>query len=81
MRVPIPGGNAKARVVMLGESYEHLEIDARFVEWVKSDRVLAPSSIVIEWLASNPFTHDNPEYAPVGPYMFTVVDEYVERDA
>ena len=81
VRVPIPGGSAKARVVMLGESYEHLEIDERFLEWVKSDKVLEPSAIVVEWLGSNPFEHSDPKYAPVGHYMFTAVDEDVERDA
>ncbi len=40
VRVPIPGGNAKARVVMLGDSYEHLDIDAQFLSWVERGRVL-----------------------------------------
>jgi len=30
--VPVPGGSAKARVVMLGESYEHLDFDQDFVD-------------------------------------------------
>jgi len=37
--VPAPGGTAKARVVMLGETYEHLDIDEKFLAWVKRDKV------------------------------------------
>jgi hypothetical protein len=81
VRVPIPSGSEKARVVMLGETYEHLEIDAQFLSWVTADKVLRPDSIVIEWLEGNPLAHDDPRYAPVGPYMFTPLDEYVLRDA
>ena len=81
VRVPIPGGTAKARVVMLGDSYQHLDIDEQFLAWVKRDRVLEPSSVVVEWLDRNPFAHTDPAYAPVGNYMFTPADEHLERDA
>jgi hypothetical protein len=67
--IPIPSGTAKARVVMLGDTYEHLDIDRKFVEWVERDRVLEASSVVIEWLGANPFAHEDPRYAPVGNYM------------
>lgn len=75
--VPIPSGTAEARVVMLGDSYEQLDIDSEFLSWVQRDKVLAASSVVIEWLGDNPFAHDNPEYAPVGNYTFSVLDEDV----
>ena len=81
VNVPVPAGSARARVVMLGETYEHLDIDAAFLAWVKRDRVLKPSSIVVEWLDSNPFAHNDPAYAPVGNYMFSPLDEYVVRAA
>jgi hypothetical protein len=81
VRVPIPGGTAKARIVMLGDSYQHLDIDEQFLAWVKRDRVLEPSSVVVEWLDRNPFAHTDPAYAPVGNYMFTPADEHLERDA
>ena len=48
--VPIPNGVARARVVMLGESYAHLDIDAGFIAWVKRDRILESSSVVLEWI-------------------------------
>ncbi len=64
---------------MLGESYEHLDIDSDFLTWVKRDRVLQPTSIVIEWLGENPFAHNDPQYAPVGNYMFSPLDEWVKR--
>jgi hypothetical protein len=79
--VSIPNGTAKARVVMLGDTYEHLDIDRQFVEWVERDRVLEASSVVVEWLGANPFAHEDSRYAPVGNYMFCPVDEHLERDA
>lgn len=71
----------RARVVMLGDTYEHLDIDERFVSWVTSDRVLEESSVVVEWLGPNPFAHNDPRYAPVGNYMFSAADEGLKRDA
>jgi len=79
--VPVPEGTAKARVVMLGDTYEHLEIDRQFLSWVKEEKVLKADSIVVEWIANNAFTHEDPPYAPVGEYMFTAVDEWVKREA
>jgi hypothetical protein len=79
--VPVPEGTAQARVVMLGDTYKHLDIDSQFLKWVKTDRVLEPSSIVIEWLENNPFEHNDPQYAPVGNYMFMTVDEWVIHNA
>lgn len=78
--VPVPSGAAKARVVMLGDSYAHLSIDEHFLVWVKTEKILKPGAIVIEWLDRNPFSHSNPNYAPVGHYMFTPVDQYVIPD-
>ncbi len=77
--VPVPEGTAKGRVVMLGDTYEHLDIDQKFLKWVKAENVLKPASIVIEWIEDNPFAHNNPNYAPVGNYMFTALDEWVDR--
>ena len=65
---------------MLGETYEHLEIDTKFVEWVKREKVLDPGSVVVEWLAENPFAHSDPRYAPVGNYMFSPLDEHLVRE-
>ena len=79
--VPIPEGTAKARIVMLGDTYDHLPIDAQFLSWVTTDKVLKESSVVVEWLSDNPFAHDDPQYAPAGNYMFTAIDEWVTKDA
>jgi hypothetical protein len=78
--VPVPSGTAKARVVMLGDSYTHLSIDEHFLVWVKTEKLLKPDSIVIEWLDRNPLSHSNANYAPVGNYMFTPVDQHVIPD-
>jgi hypothetical protein len=79
--LPIPAGMAKARIVMLGETYEHLDIDPGFVSWVKKDKVLDRGSVVVEWVGSNPFAHTDPAYAPAGNFMFSPVDEFLKRDA
>jgi len=79
--VPSPGGTAEARVVMLGDTYEHLDIDPQFLSWVKQERILRESAIVIEWLGTNPFAHQDPAFAPVGNYMFTQLDEFIARVA
>lgn len=71
---------AKARVVMLGDTYEHLDIDDKFLSWVRKDKVLKRASVVVEWLGPNPFAHDDPGYAPVGNYMFSPVDAWLKRD-
>jgi hypothetical protein len=78
--VPVPSGTARARVVMLGETYEHLDIDPEFASWVKGDRVLERDSVVVEWLGSNPFAHTDTKYAATGNFMFSRLDEYVKRD-
>jgi hypothetical protein len=75
VQVALPGGTAKARVVMLGGSCEHLDIDSDVLAWVKRDKVLELSHVVVEWLDANPFAHDDPRYALVGNYMFLPVDE------
>jgi hypothetical protein len=77
--VPVPEGTAHARVVMLGETYEHLGIDEQFVRWVTAERVLEPTSIVVEWVGANPFAHNDPSLAPVGNYMFSLLDEWVAK--
>jgi hypothetical protein len=80
VRAPIPGGTAPARIVMLGDTYEHLEIDAQFLSWVERDRVLEPAHVVLEWLQENPLAHEDPKYAPVGNYIFSPLDSAVTRD-
>jgi hypothetical protein len=77
--VPIPTGEAKARVVMLGDTYAHLDLDASVLRWVTSDKVLESGSVVVEWIGQNPLAHDDPRYAPVGKYLFSPVDQYLRR--
>lgn len=81
VRVPIPTGTARARIVMLGDTYEHLDIDPAFLSWVERDRILEPQAVVLEWLGENPFAHNDPRFAPVGNYFFSPLDEHVSRDA
>jgi hypothetical protein len=79
--VPIPAGEAKARVVMLGDTYEHLDLDAAFLRWVTSDKVLETRSVVVEWIGPNPLAHDDPRYAPAGNYLFSPADQHLKRVA
>jgi len=55
---------------MLGDTYEHLDIDRGFISWVTTERKLTPDQIVVEWIEANPLAHNDPQYAPVGNYMF-----------
>lgn len=78
--VPVPDGTARARVVMLGDTYEHLDLDAQFLDWVTNEKQLDPTSIVVEWIDGNPFAHEDPRWAPVGNYLFSPVDRWVQRE-
>jgi hypothetical protein len=76
--IPLRDCIAKARIVMLGDTREHLDIDKKFLDWVESDKaLLEPSYVVVEWIDQNPLAHNDPKYAPVGNYMFTELDECV----
>ncbi len=57
VRAAIPGGTAPARIVMLGDTYEHLEIDPQFLQLAaKRARVLAVSCILcLEWVEASRF--------------------------
>ena len=71
IEIDMPEGLELARVVMLGENYKHLALEHSFKEWVLKEQILETDSIVVEWVGKNPLEHNNPEYAPVGNYMFT----------
>ena len=79
--VPVPQGYATARVVMLGDTGEHLEIDPDFIRWVLAEGILANKSIFVEWIGVNPFAHSDPGHASAGSYMSTVVDVHVHLAA
>lgn len=70
VNVGMPAGTARARIVMLGDTYEHLDVDRDFLLWVNTERMLTPDQIVVEWLDGNPLAHDDPGYAPAGNYAF-----------
>ncbi|WIO73519.1 hypothetical protein QP938_09425 [Porticoccaceae bacterium LTM1] len=75
VELEMPDGQERARVVMLGDTYKHLQLEASFESWVKESRLLESDSIVVEWLGKNPLAHNDPDYAPVGSYMFVAVSE------
>ena len=71
VQIPMPDGLAAARVVMLGDTQDHLDIDECFRSWTVSEKLLAVDAVVVEWVDENPLAHDDPALAPVGNYMFT----------
>ena len=54
---------------------KHLSLEKSFLDWVLKDNILDEDSIVVDWIEKNPLEHSNPDYAPVGNYMFTGIDE------
>lgn len=79
VQIPMQDGVCRARVVMLGDTLEHAGLDEEFRSWVHAESLLDADAVVVEWLEQNPLAHDDPEYAPVGNYMFTRLDECVHR--
>lgn len=77
--IPMPGGTARARVVMLGDTREHLDIDKAFINWADGEKLLDASQVIVEWIEENPLAHSDAQYAPVGNYMFTALDCCVKR--
>jgi len=75
--IDIPEGYRTARVVMLGNTMDHLDIDPKFLDWVNKENLIDESQVVVEWIGENPFKHNDPKYAPVGNYMFTEIDDCV----
>jgi hypothetical protein len=76
--IAMPGGTVRARVVMLGDTREH-DIDEGFLQWAESEKLLDASQVIVEWIDQNPLAHSDPQYAPVGNYMFTALDSCVKR--
>jgi hypothetical protein len=72
--IPLPGGSAKARVVMLGDTREHLDVNEGTIKWIESEKLLDSMQVLVEWIDENPFAHCDPRYANVGNYMFTGLD-------
>jgi hypothetical protein len=67
----------RGRVVMVGDTLDYLDIDPQFLSWVKTFQKLGSSQVVIEFMAKNPFEHEDPKFAPVGDYLFSPVDEWL----
>ncbi|MBX7210380.1 MAG: hypothetical protein K1X78_18860 [Verrucomicrobiaceae bacterium] len=67
----------RARIVMLGDTREHLGLDQRFLDWVNREGLLGSSQVIVEWIGRNPLAHDNPSLAPAGNYLFTGLDSCV----
>ena len=64
--VPVPTGDALAKVIFLGETYEHNSLEESFSERVIESKHLRSDSIYVEWVNKSPLEHNNENYAPVG---------------
>jgi len=79
-----PGQKALARVVAIGLDQVVKSMDGRFYEWARKERLIEPTSVVVEWLDTNPLESSDPKCAPVGPYMTLSSlrsEEFVRRGA
>ena len=64
-----PGQKSLARVVAIGVSRATPDIDRSFYDWAKDKDIINGTSVVVEWLGTNPLAHNDPNFAPVGKYM------------
>ena len=64
-----PNQESLARVVAIGIDLVIPDIDESFYSWAKSEGIIDKNTVVVEWIASNPLSHNDPNYAPVGNYM------------
>lgn len=81
-----PGQKSLARVVAIGLDQAVKDIDTRFYEWAKKERIIEATSVVVEWLGlgSNPLASNNPRGAPAGSYMTLTSlssEDFVRRGA
>jgi hypothetical protein len=58
-----------ARVVAIGIDSVDDDIDESFYAWAKREAIIGKDTVVVEWIGSNPLSHNDPNYAPVGNYM------------
>ena len=64
-----PNQESLARVVAIGLDFVVPDIDGSFYSWAKSEAIIDKDTVVIEWIASNPLSHNDLNYAPVDNYM------------
>ena len=64
-----PDQEALAHVVAIGIDLVIDDIDESFYCWAKKEGIIDRSTVVVEWLGSNPLSHSDPNHAPVGNYM------------
>jgi len=64
-----PESESLARVVAIGLDIVSNEIEQDYYSWVKREGMINKGSIIVEWIETNPLSHNDPNYAPVGNYM------------
>ena len=72
-------GPHEGKIVMLGDTLEHLNLDSEFVKWVVSERLIEKDFVAIQWTGKNPLEHHDPNFAPVGDILFTGLDESIRK--
>ncbi len=77
--LPLHDGSHEAKIVILGDTFEHLDLEYSFVNWVRDDEVIDDHSIGVRILGPNPLEHNDPNFAPVGDIIFTSLDEDIRK--
>lgn len=65
VEVELPDGQHQARVVMIGETGEHVSIAKDTVAWMTASGHVGKGRILIEWVTGNPLEHGDQNFAPV----------------
>jgi len=64
-----PNQEALARVVAIGIDLVVDDIDDSYYSWAKKEGIIHQGTVTVDWIGSNPLSHSDPNYAPVGNYM------------
>jgi hypothetical protein len=63
------GQESLARVVAIGQDLVVDDIDDSYYTWAKKEGLIDQGTVVVDWVQTNPLSHDEPNFAPVGDYM------------
>jgi len=78
-----PHRESLACVVAIGLDLVIDKIDQAYYSWAKRERIITKDTVVVEWIDTNPLSHNDPNHAPVGNYMVLqsiCCETFVRRD-
>ena len=77
--IPLSDGPHEGRIVMLGDTMEHLNLHSELVKWIIDDKIMDHTTIAVQWIGQNSLAHNDPQYAPVGDIIFTELKEDIKK--